>query len=152
MYHSSKLLASGQQMKKLYEAQLEEICRAYEITQTEADIIAFLGNNPEHDTARDIVEVRMIAKSYVSKSVERLIKKEYLVRVPDQKDRRIIHLKLTTDTIAIVEKVRVAQSAFKSILFDGLVTTEIEYFEATLDKIFNNVKAAYDALENDVYI
>ena len=75
--NSTKILVSGQQMKRLYEKQFEEVCRRYKITQNEADIIAFLANNPDYDTAKDIVEMRMIVKSYISKSVENLIKKGF---------------------------------------------------------------------------
>ena len=68
MYNSTKILASGQQMKRLYEKQFEDICQRYQLTQNEIDILVFLANNPSFDTASDIVEVRMIAKSYISKS------------------------------------------------------------------------------------
>ena len=64
-YNSTKILAGGQKMKRLYEEQFEEICQKYQITQNEADILAFLANNPDYDTARDIVEIRMITKSYI---------------------------------------------------------------------------------------
>ena len=39
----------------------------------EADIISFLKNNPGKDTAADIVELRMLSKGAVSKTVEALI-------------------------------------------------------------------------------
>ena len=75
-------------MKRLYEEQFEEICQKYQITQNEADILAFLANNPDYDTARDIVEIRMITKSYISKSVENLIKKnDDKIETPNNKTR-----------------------------------------------------------------
>ena len=89
-------------MKRLYEEQFEEICQKYQITQNEADILAFLANNPDYDTARDIVEIRMITKSYISKSVENLIKKGFLVRTLDKHDRRLIQLHLTDKSNPII--------------------------------------------------
>lgn len=109
MNFTTKILVSGQQMKRLYEKQFEEICERYQITQNEADIIVFLANNREFDTARDIVEFRMIAKSYISKSVEDLIKKDFLVRTLDKEDRRIIHLKLTDKSIPMIDDARLKQ-------------------------------------------
>jgi MarR family transcriptional regulator for hemolysin len=129
-------------MKRLYEKQFEEICRRYQITQNEADIIAFLANNPDFDTARDIVEMRMIAKSYISKSVENLIKKGFLVRISDKEDRRIIHLQLTNSSIPIIDDARLKQKEFVETLFVGMDAYEIETFESLLTKIFDNANMA----------
>lgn len=142
MNNPIKVLTSGQQMKKLYEKQFEEICGRYQITQNEADIIAFLANNPDFDTARDIVELRMIAKSYISKSVENLIKRGLLVRSSDKEDRRIIHLQLTDKSIPIIDDVRIKQKEFVEILFAGMDANEIEIFESLLNKIFDNANLA----------
>ena len=131
-------------MKRLYEKQFEEVCRRYKITQNEADIIAFLANNPDYDTAKDIVEMRMIVKSYISKSVENLIKKGFLVRFSDEKDRRIIHLQLTDRSIPIVDDARLKQKKFVEILFTGMDADEIESFESLLAKIFDNANMAYN--------
>ncbi len=129
-------------MKRLYEKQFEEICRRYQITQNEADIIAFLANNPDFDTARDIVEMRMIAKSYISKSVENLIKKGFIVRISDKEDRRIIHLQLTNSSIPIIDDARLKQKEFVETLFVGMDAYEIDTFESLLTKIFDNANMA----------
>jgi MarR family transcriptional regulator for hemolysin len=142
MNNPTKLLVSGQQMKRLYEKQFEEICRRYQINQNEADILAFLANNPSFDTARDIVEMRMIAKSYVSTSVENLIRKGLLVRIPDENDRRVIHLHLTDRTIPIIADARARQEKFIKILFTGMTADEIKMFETLLAMIFDNANNA----------
>ena len=49
---------------------------------TEASIICFLKNNPQLDTAADIVEYKMLAKSHVSQAVESLIQKSMLAGLP----------------------------------------------------------------------
>ena len=138
MNFPTKILISGQQIKRVYEKQFEDICEKYQITQNEADIIVFLANNREFDTARDIVEFRMIAKSYISKSVEDLIKKDFLVRTFDKEDRRIIHLKLTDKSIPMVDDARLKQKKFIEKLFVGMDTNEIEMFESLLTKILEN--------------
>ena len=77
---------------KLYEKMLKRVCTEHHLTVIEADVISFLQNNPEKDTAADIVELRMLSKGAVSKAVESLIQKSLLDRRPDQQDRRRIHL------------------------------------------------------------
>ena len=144
MYNSTKILASGQQMKRLYEKQFEDICQRYQLTQNEIDILVFLANNPSFDTASDIVEVRMIAKSYISKSVESLIKKGLLVRIPDKEDRRIIHLHLTEYADSIITEGRLRQKEFVKLLFTGMDDNEIKTLEFLLGKIFENVEKVSD--------
>lgn len=131
-------------MKRLYEKQFEEICQRYQITQNEVDIIAFLANNPGFDTAKDIVEMRMIAKSYISKSVEKLIKKGFLVRISDKEDRRMIHLQLTEKANPVIDSARLKQKEFIEILFAGMDADEIKTFESLLDKIFDNANKTND--------
>ena len=54
---------------------MEEATEKLSITQTEIEIIMFLFNNPDYDTAKDISELRKFPKSCVSKAVDNLIKK-----------------------------------------------------------------------------
>ena len=142
MNNPTQLLVSGQEMKRLYEKQFEGACQRYQINQNEADILVFLANNPGFDTARDIVEMRMIVKSYVSTSVENLIKKGLLVRIPDENDRRVIHLHLTDKTIPIIADARAGQERFIKILFTGMTADEIKRFETLLAMIFDNANNA----------
>ena len=142
MNNPTQLLVSGQEMKRLYEKQFEGVCQRYQINQNEADILVFLANNPGFDTARDIVEMRMIVKSYVSTSVENLIKKGLLVRIPDENDRRVIHLHLTDKTIPIIADARAEQERFIKILFTGMTADEIKRFETLLAMIFDNANNA----------
>ena len=48
---------------KLYGLLFTPLLERHTLTQLEADIILFLANNPEYDTARDIVEKRHLAKT-----------------------------------------------------------------------------------------
>ena len=58
--------------KRLYQEKLEPVCSEYSLTRMELNILLFLANNPVHDTATDIVEVRHLTKSHVSASVKTL--------------------------------------------------------------------------------
>lgn len=59
-------LVQSQGMRRLYSRMLTPLLERYRLTQLEMDILLFLANNPEHDTARDMVELRHLAKSHVS--------------------------------------------------------------------------------------
>lgn len=42
--------------KKIYDQSLEPVCKKYQLTRMELDILLFLANNPGYDTAKDIIE------------------------------------------------------------------------------------------------
>ena len=65
----AETLLAWQRMGKLYTRMELEVCARHGLTRLETDILLFLANNPAYDTAKDIVEVRMIAKSHVSASI-----------------------------------------------------------------------------------
>ena len=90
----TELLMGFRSLLRLYDKMLKKVCREYDLSVIEADVVSFLQNNPGKDTAVDIVELRMLSKGAVSKAVESLMQKSLLERIPDREDRRRIHLKL----------------------------------------------------------
>ena len=104
MRRATTLLTNMRRTIKLYDSMLKSVCEHYDLTLMEAAIISFLYNNPGKDTAADIVELRMLAKSNVSQAVESLIQKSLLYRTQDTKDRRKIHLSLAEKTKPITQE------------------------------------------------
>ena len=80
MKRSTELFIGLRSLFRLYDKMLKRVCTEHDLTLVEADIISFLQNNPEKDTAADIVELRMLSKGAVSKGVEALIQKSLLER------------------------------------------------------------------------
>lgn len=129
-------------MIKLYEKTMKTVCTAYALTMVETDIIAFLKNNPQKDTAADIVELRMLSKGAVSKGVEALIQKELIRRYPDAEDRRRLHLKLTDRSEPILTDIERAQTEFWNTVFEGFSEEELEIHERLKTHMFENVRNA----------
>lgn len=113
-------------VKKYHSKLLEPVCRQWELTHNELNILLFLLNNSELDRAADIVSYRGIAKSHVSLSVANLEKKELLTRHFDEDDRRAAHLKLTDRGIAIAEQANVLQTQLVAELFRGISPEQLE--------------------------
>ena len=125
---------------KLYEKMTAQVCQNYDLSRTEVDILAFLANNPGKDTARDIVELRMIPKANVSQAVETLIQKEFLKRRPDREDRRIVHLEITKKATNIVDDIIWAQNKFFKTLFEGFTDEEKRLYAELNFKMFKNIE------------
>ena len=69
-------------IKTLYAKCVGDVCGKHGITRIELDVLLFLANNRQFDTATDIVEVRYLSKSQVSAAVSRMedcgyLRKEY---------------------------------------------------------------------------
>ena len=129
-------------MIKLYEKTMKTVCTAHALTMVETDIIAFLKNNPQKDTAADIVELRMLSKGAVSKGVEALIQKELIRRYPDTEDRRRLHLQLTDRSELILTDIERAQTEFWNTVFEGFSEEELEIHERLKTHMFENVRDA----------
>ena len=59
-------------VEELYENIVSPVCEKYELTYMEFTVLMFLANNPQYDTATQIVRYRHLAKSHVSVSIRSL--------------------------------------------------------------------------------
>ena len=70
----------SQKLSLAYNAACKPLCKELDLPQTAFDILMFLGNNPNYNTAGEIVEIRRIKANLVSVNVERLVREGYLLR------------------------------------------------------------------------
>ena len=73
------MLQYAVQFKQLYTKYFQALGEELNLSQTEIDILLFLRNNPELNTARDVAAMRGLARSNVSSAVERLQRGRYSV-------------------------------------------------------------------------
>ena len=121
---------------------MEEATEKLSITHTEIEIIMFLFNNPDYDTAKDISELRKFPKYCVSKAVDDLIKKDYLESFIDISDRRILHLKLKEPSKPVIKLSQKIRTHFLEIICQGIDDREKEELLKILNTISINVKEA----------
>ena len=82
--NSTRLLWVVQQFRRYYDRQFTDLLARSGLTMREMDVILFLTNNPGHDTARDVTELRGLSKSQVSAAVDLLAERGLLDRLPDR--------------------------------------------------------------------
>ena len=124
MVQPSDYLITIRYISKLYDHMLKPICEEYQLTLIEANIISFLYHNPQKDTAREIVELRLLSKGNVSQAIEALIQKSLLKRYQDTKDRRKVHLSLLPKAKAITEAIEAVGQKFHQIIFQDISLEE----------------------------
>lgn len=145
MNRNTEMLLGIRRVIKFYEGSLKEVCLRHGLSQMEADILAFLFNNPGKDTASDIVELRMFPKGNVSQAVDALIGKGFLSREKDRNDRRRIHLHLTAPSVRVLGEIMAARKQFQSVLFSGFTQEELSLFMGFNSRIFQNAAAGLEA-------
>lgn len=133
---------------KLYNQMLETICQRYQLSKIEVSIINFLQHNPHKDTAADIVEMHMVAKSQVSGAVELLIQKGLLQRTQDTVDRRRIHLSLLPEALPVTEAICEVRCQFKEVIMDGFTKEECEMYEKFNHRLLTNVETTLNRRES----
>ena len=126
--------------EKVYGKSIKPVCETYHLSRTELDILLFLANNPQFDTATDIVEKRGISKSHVSESVKSLEENGYLMRSQRDNNRRTIHLTLCQKADEIVSMGRQGQIRFAETMLQGFSQEELQKMKEFLDRMARNVE------------
>lgn len=123
-----------------YNAKCKPLCQEMGMPQTAFDILMFLANNPEFNTARDIVECRYIKANLVSVNVESLVQEGYLTREKSPGDRRKVRLVCTEKAGSVVERGRQLQSQFTGEMFQNVDEQQREAFFQVLRTLEDNLK------------
>ena len=136
---------------KAYESFCQPVCKKFQLSQTSFDVLMFLANNPEYNTARDICEIRGIRTGIASVAVDFLVKNGYLQRQPDVSDRRIWRLILTEKSDAIVQEGRQIQQEFGKQLTSGISEEEIAAYMQTAQKFKENILKLRQPNSGEIY-
>ena len=118
-------------VEELYENMVSPVCEKYELTYMEFTVLMFLINNPQYDTATQIVKYRHLAKYNVSISI-----------LGEHKggNHRTIHLSVADKARDIIADGRVVQGKFCEIVFAGFSKEEIEALHRFTEQVNRNIK------------
>ncbi len=111
-------------VKKLYDSVCADAGEPFGLTQAEMDVLLFLANNKGMDTAMDIVKYRGISKSLVSRAVEFLVERGYVMVMQDGEDRRLNRLSVTQSAKPAIQALQCAQKRFWSMLMGSVEEEE----------------------------
>ena len=123
-----------------YELLSGEVCDRYELTQMEYDILMFLHNNPQLNTAAEIVKIRKSTKSHVSTSLKKLENRGFVKRIQSEDNKKHIEIVLLDRAALIVEAGLNAQKQFAQDVLSGLTEEEKHICISIFDKICRNAE------------
>lgn len=136
-----KIIEQSQFIRKAKDKVFEEILNKYNLTNNELSILIFLyENEPENNTASNIVRELLFTKSHVSLSVESLIKKEYIIKNIDKDDKKRYYLNLTKKANNIKDDYIKKKKEFLDLLFFDVEEKDKE----TMKRVFYQVQKNID--------
>ena len=130
--------------QNLYERTVTPVCRKYGLTYMEFTVLMFLHNNPQFDTAAQIVKIRKLTKSHVSISIKGLQARGLVQGIYFPGNHKTLHLQLTEVAKPIVEAGLAAQREFGAMLVRGFTPEEVEQFRYFINKLHENIKQEED--------
>ncbi len=134
-----EMLSFGRKVSRVYGAMCAPLLRKFDLNQTEFDLLMFLANNPDMNTARDACRIRGIKKGLVSITADSLLRRGLITRAADAGDRRIARLSCTPDADPIVQAGRAAQAEFFRAMTSCLTKEELETYCALTQKLMDHV-------------
>ena len=123
-----------------YELLSGKVCDKYELTQMQYDILMFLHNNPQNNTAAEIVKIRKSTKSHVSTSLKNLENKKLIERKQSEENKKHIEIFLLDKAELIVGEGINAQKQFAQNVLSGLTEEEKDMCIRVFNKICNNAE------------
>lgn len=106
----------------------------------EYDILMFLYNNLQHNTAAEIVKIRKSTKSHVSTSLKELEKKGLIQRIQSAENKKHVEIVLLDNADQIVKAGIKAQKKFAKIVLKDLTQEEKNLCINVFTKICNNAE------------
>ena len=121
-----------------YEMLTRKVCEKYQLTQMEYDILIFLHNNPQHNTAAEIVKIRKSTTSHVSSSLKNLENRGLVERIQSADNKKHIEIVLLEKAVPIIEDGIKVQKEFAKTLLQGLSEEEKRICVEVFNKICKN--------------
>ena len=121
------------------------LCEETGLPMLAIDMLLFLANNPEYDTAKDICKLRGFKPAIVSFHVDKMVEEGYLERKTDENDRRKFCLAYTDKATDIIERGREIQLLFAKKMLDGISDGDAKTMKRCFDTFSKNLE---DILEN----
>lgn len=140
-----EVLIAISHFKRFYSQTFQPLTEKFQLSQLETDVLLFFRNNPEYNTARDIVSMRGFAKSNVSMAVDSLRRKGFLTIQTDTNSRKLQRLNISPSAYAIAEELSDCQTRCFSRIMNGFSKEERQMLREQLMRIDQNILAALNS-------
>lgn len=146
-----RFLLDAAKMEKLYWSCIREAASGYHLTPNEISVLLFLRRHaPELDTATDMVQQLGISKALVARSVDCLYRRGFVQGERDANDRRIVHLHLCGEGVAIAQRLYQNGCRVVEQLHRNVSEEELQQVHEIMKKIQRNLDEILSDMEGQV--
>lgn len=137
-------LLHGAQFKQLIENRIAEIREKYGLRKVDIEVMYYLSRCGDRNTSKDIKSDTKITKGHISQSIDRLQKMGLLTFIPDENDRRCVHLQLTAQAESVAGDIAAVWNDLNRIVFEGVTDEEKKVLASVAGKISRNIDRALE--------
>lgn len=135
-----EMILQGGEFRKLLEEQSAELRQKYGMKKAELEILYYLSHCGQHNTSTDIHQQLMMNRGHISQVVDHLCKKNYIIAIPDQKDRRYVHYEISESAQELILELTRRREAINKHILMGISEDELEVFCTVFEKMRKNMK------------
>lgn len=136
---ASGIFSNANRLMDAYGVVLQPLCEETGMPRMALEILLFLANNPDFDTAKDICRCRGFKPGIVSFHVDKLVEGGLLSRESIPGDRRKTRLVPTEAAGELIVHGRALQKRFALKLVEGLSHDDLEHFRHCLEVFDQNI-------------
>jgi len=118
----------------------KSVCDKFNLTQMEYAILMFLHNNPQYNTAADIVRERKSTKSHVSTTLKLLEDNGFVMKKQSADNKKRIEIVLLEPAQEIIQAGLNVQKEFIQNMFQGLTEEEMAIWKNIFVKMCGNAE------------
>ncbi|MCI6188603.1 MAG: MarR family winged helix-turn-helix transcriptional regulator [bacterium] len=134
-----KIPVQAQVIKKLYDNSFDDLRIKYGLTMNEIMFLLYLDKNKANNTASEIVENLVTTKSHISKSIDSLAKRNIIIRIQDELDKKIIRLYISDTANDLLYDLRTREEIINRTITKGIPKDDLENFNRVLEQMKKNV-------------
>ena len=134
----------GGPFKRLMEEQSAELRQKYDLKKAELDILYFLSRSGQHNTSTDIHQQLMMNRGHISQAIDQLCRRNYLIAIPDEHDRRYIHYKIADSAQGLIAELTERREEINQQILKGISEEEWQVFLQIFEKIRTNIDELID--------
>ncbi len=135
----SMINTCGMKMRKLLDKKSEVLAQKYGVRNVELEILLFLYHSPCGDTAKDIVEEKNLSKAHISKSVDNLRAKGFVILTEDKNDRRKRHIELTEKAVEAAKDMLEVHNECRRIVMRYVTDDEKAVMNQVMEKMIRSL-------------
>ena len=139
MMTAAQAYAYTKRFEEAYTAAMRPLCDELGAAQSAVDVLMFLANNPEFNTAGDVCRYRNIKAALVSFHVEKLVEAGFVERQAVKGDRRKCRLVCTEKAQPVIKEGRELQKKFAQKLIAGFSDDDMAHFRKCLHIVSDNI-------------